>query len=308
MALYESDSEKRNILLEKYLAQEKIQYREYAQSLQQNHLTESIFANTKELLLANEIAFVEDHSYGYHYRRIFSQKRSQGIVLSIERLVKKEFPNKELIVYNALEKDNFSKAMRYKQVMLAAYAWSVAKDQVEEEDDENSEEGSMQSNDKIAPSNIKRKVQTSEDFYTPLTSKKNKKNITIESDQANLFMLNPEIWKVFNSEKLHALELLNIVSFIDKTKVFGSHMGWAYLCLPYIPYVLLQDLYFRVAFGSNKYSYQVKYYSFSPTDKKYMNWYVNETVHYKMYKPYLLSTTYDILHGRKINSSSDEKE
>jgi hypothetical protein len=121
-------------------------------------------------------------------------------------------------------------------------------------------------------------------------------------------MLNPEIWKVFNSEKLYALELLNVVSFTDKTQVFGSHMGWAYLCLPYIPYILLQDLYFRVSFGSNKYSYQVKYYSFTPTDKKYTNWYVAETVHYKMYKSYLLSTTYDVLHGRKSNVDSNEKD
>ncbi len=308
MALFESDLDKRASLLDRYLAQDKILYREYAKSLQQNRLTESIKGNTKELILANEVAFVEDHSYGYHYRRLTSQANSKGIIRTIERLVKKEFPNKELIVYNDLEKDNFSKAMRYKQVMLAAYAWSQAKGQVEEEVEESANEDAIKLMQDADPANSKRKVQTSEDFYSPFANRKSKNNVTIESDQANLFMLNPEIWKVFNSEKLYALELLNVVSFTDKTQVFGSHMGWAYLCLPYIPYILLQDLYLRVAFGSNKYSYQVKYYSFSPTDKKYTNWYVAETVHYKMYKPYLLSTTYDVLHSRKINNNTDEKE
>lgn len=301
MALYETDVDKRNTLLDKYLAQEKVLYREYAKALLQNRLTESISGNSKELLLANEIAFVEDHRYGYHYRRITSQARSKGIISAINHLVKKEFSNKELIVYTDLAKENFSKAMRYKQVMLAAYAWSEAKNNVEEEEENTSEDANDKTNTQIeAGTKAKRKVQTEEDFYSPLASRKTKKNLTIESDQANLFLLNPEIWKVFNSEKLFALELLNIVSFSDKTKVFGSHMGWAYLCIPYIPYVLLQDLYLRVAFGSNKYSYQVKYYSFTPTEKKYTNWFVSETVHYKMYKSYLLSTTFDVLHSKKI--------
>jgi hypothetical protein len=308
MALYESDLEKRKSLLDKYLAQEKVLYREYAKTLQQNRLTESIRGNTKELLLANEVAFVEDHSYGYHYRRLVSQSNSKGIILNLNKLVKKEFPNKELLVYNDLEKENFSKAMRYKQVMIAAYAWNQAKEQVEEESDEELDAVKVKSDNTNEPATIKRKVQTQEDFYSPFANKRSKKNVTIESDQADLFMLNPDIWKVFNSEKLYALELLNVVSFTDKTQVFGSHMGWAYLCLPYIPYILLQDLYFRVSFGSNKYSYQVKYYSFTPTDKKYTNWYVAETVHYKMYKPYLLSTTYDVLHGRKSNVDSNEKD
>lgn len=310
MALFETDDEKRNSLLDKYLAQEKVLYREYAKALQQNRLISSINGNTKELLLASEVAYVEDHYYGYHYKRLTSQALSKGVISSIDNLVKKEFPNKELIVYNDLENENFSKAMRYKQVMLAAYAWSEAKSQVEEDgvEDTSQEEDASNSTVKSGSSTSKKKVQTVEDFYSPFANRKSQSIRTIESDQANLFMLNPDIWKVFNSEKLFTLELMNIVSFTDKTQVFGSHMGWAYLCIPYIPYVLLQDIYLRIAFGSNKYSYKVKYYSFTPTEKKYTNWFVSETVHYKMYKPYLLSTTYDVLHSRIINENKDDKK
>ena len=315
LALFNNkNSEKRNDYLKKYIDAGNYPYKEYAQYLMKDQLNVALKENTKELVMSSDIRFLEDHFYGYHYSRIYSEATSPKYELELNKMLAKSFPNKVLVNYHDLVKENLAKAVRYKQIMLASM---LIKDKSNEEDavDEDASEDAPKSNSKVDTAGKKSPIRknkqksvTDEDFFPKDNlpngdqdnewlkfGKKNKKSRVTNSENTDIFILNPDIWKLFKSEQLKALEVVRVTAFKDQTKVLGTHMGKALIiCFPLLPELMWYELWMRISAGSPRYLYTVNYYRFSPSNSNNINWFVNETVHYKLNKSNLDATTYNI--------------
>jgi hypothetical protein len=127
LALFNSkDFVVRSQYLEKYLAKKNIKHREYAEILLKNGLTSSLEKNKKELILFDEISFLEDHYYGYRQRLMTAEEKSANYEVELKTFLAKKFPNKEVIALYDLKRNNASSCDQHER-MLAATTYDISK-------------------------------------------------------------------------------------------------------------------------------------------------------------------------------------
>ena len=320
LALAAQNSADRKEKLIKYLSFEKVKYRSFAQALLDKRILKDLEDNKKELVVTGKVNFIEDHRYGYHSKQLMSEEKTPEYINALSDFLKKKYPAKELVMYQDMAKEDMAKAMKYRLAMLSSLvSYSLLAARKEDSDDENNS-----STDDDTPKKKKKKSESDdeefsnyEEFASPLLStdffakkkkkkKKKEPEIThhfIKSDSAiQTFVLTPEVWSMFKKDNLKSLETVTTTSFEDHTKLMGlqlktnsEEMNIAELllccCQPWlICTVPCIEMYSRVQRGSTKYAYQVTYYSFTPNSKNQKQTYYEETVRYKMYKPYYVNS------------------
>ncbi|MFM2226646.1 MAG: hypothetical protein RJA07_2848 [Bacteroidota bacterium] len=120
MALAAQTKTERKNLIDKYLSFDKVKMKDFAVALKEDNLLKSLEANTKDYMVTGNVKFIEDHRYGYHYKQLESLDKSEGYLTDLTDYMKTNFPNKELIKYDDMAKEDMAKAMKYKQAMLAS--------------------------------------------------------------------------------------------------------------------------------------------------------------------------------------------
>ncbi len=316
IALYNNeDKVKRNKFLQLYIDAGNYPYKAFAEALKADQLNAKLADNTKELLITQDFRFLEDHSYGYHNQRIYADQTGPIYEKELQKLLAKKFPHKEMIVYNDLIKENLAKSINYKQIMISSF---LASNDNEEEDGIDEDATSDKKVDTVASAGkkndattpikkAKTKSKTDEDFCSKMYSdefdelpiglqlrRSSKDSRKVNAGNTDIFILNPDIWNLFETEKIKSLEVMRVTAFVDKTKVLGTHTS-KLLCICFPMLSVAGEMYSRLLWGSPKYVFDVTYYSFSPGNAKNSNWLVEEIVHYKFSKPLFKATTYSIL-------------
>jgi Zn-dependent protease with chaperone function len=137
MALAAQTKTERKNLIDKYLSFEKVKMKDFALALKEDNLLKSLESNTKDYMVTGNVKFIEDHRYGYHYKQLESLNKSETYLTDLNNYLKTNFPNKELIKYDDMAKEDMAKAMKYKQAMLASVVSFNLLNKAESGDDDN---------------------------------------------------------------------------------------------------------------------------------------------------------------------------
>lgn len=254
LALYNitNDSLKK-IYLEKYIAKPDAEHKKYAELLLTDNLYKSLEKNTRQILLLEDLTFIEDHFYGYHNRQLLAEERSPEYIRVFKKMISRKFPEKELILLNTLAAENMRQKILFEEATVGSAFSSYNNNSEEDEDIE----------------------KTSEEEY----SYKNKTAI-------DFFILNPKFWEVFSENNLQALNYLNVTAFDDKTKMMKlfnviNPCFWYYFWIKIfiVPYT-----------GSARFAHLINYYHFDIKNKNAS--YYSEQTKYKMTKPNFLNSIF----------------
>ncbi len=106
--------------LNEYLEKPNILKAEYAGQLKENKLNDALQKNTIELLLVDDVYFLEDHYYGYHERYAFSEARTPDYINEVERLVKSKFDYKTVVPIYKLKRENIQLLKAYYETIVTS--------------------------------------------------------------------------------------------------------------------------------------------------------------------------------------------
>ena len=223
IALYYSNIDSlKNKYLKEYCTLNGVKYKDYATSLLKNSLYEDLSKNTKEIILLDNISFIEDHFYGLHNRLILSEQKSPAYIYSVNKMLSNYFPQYDLVEISKLNNNNLKEKMDYKEA-IEATTFCFKDD----------------------------KKDTNTYYFK---NQKNEENLK----PVDYFILNPEYWETFKRTGLKSINYLKIEAFDDKTRIVKLLNA----INPCFWYFIMYRVYGALFTGSYRYNYDVYYYSF----------------------------------------------
>lgn len=217
-----------NKYLKAYLDIPKIKYRDYANALLAKNFKGSLDYYKRELILFDNITFLEDHFYGYHYRLLLSEKKSPAYLSEMHAMFKKEFPEKEILEIEKLDYTDLQTKMDYRNAILSSTY--------------------SKNNDK----------ESSEDVVYF-----NRPEDLDETDTFDIFILNPNLWNIFKENGLRSIGYMKVMAFDDKTKI----LKLLNIINPCFWYSIMARFYVSLLNGSLRYDHQVTYYTYNSRSK-----------------------------------------
>lgn len=244
---------------------------EYAKALLKRKLRRSMRSNRRELVLVEDLSFVEDHYYGYHNRRILAQTRNKKYQPFIERIITKKFPRKELVFIEQMKQEDFQKFYSYRNATittaLIAYTNIQQKRDLEDADDEEvvffDDDGTAGGPDPETKDPVEKVAKDSHN------NKKKEKDV----ENKELIILNPNFWYFLKTEKIASIEYFDAVAFDDKSQ--------------FIPFSITSRQ------GSSRFFYKVTYYKFN--GKSNEGELIDDYIQMKMTRTYLTQSIYNCL-------------
>lgn len=260
-------------LLKLYMNTSGVPYRKYAKACLKGTLNRP--AGNRELLIMDKIKFIEDHSYGYHHRRILGEERMPEYRDKTREFMNRELDDRDYIYLSEFKKSNFQKYIQF------AYALEKANYLKE----------------KLNTIKNSKKAKTQTLYFEDGNEKEDKNDQPEEyqEEELNILRLDPGIWTTFQKNNLHSLVFINPVAFDDKTKL------WKILNVinPLFYLTLSKRLGRAYRYGSLRFAYGIWYFSFEPYAEKDVVEYGNEIIHYKMTVNNFLDTLYHTLKERE---------
>ncbi|MFA4852577.1 MAG: M48 family metallopeptidase [Bacteroidales bacterium] len=261
IALYYSENDSlKSKYLKEYCSKDSIKFKDYANNLLNNSLYSSLSQNNREIILLDNISFIEDHFYGYHDRLILAEQKSPSYFNELRKMTSKYFPEKEIIELSELSLRSLRTKMEYEYAILSTTF--------------------INSNDGDTKSDV---------IYFDSDEKPGKLK------EFDLFKLNPSYWKLFKNNKLKAISYLKVYSFDDKTKLMKS----INVINPYFWYTIIYRFCDAINNGSDRYAHRVLYYSYDISSKK-SNFYSETTRYKMSKAYFLNSIYYAIKTNEKI--------
>lgn len=229
LALYNINNDSlKSKYLNEYCASENVAYKDYATALLKNSIYDDLNGNSKEIILLDDITFVEDHFYGIHNRLILGEKRGPGYVSVLKKMLSKHFPQYDLVELKKLSYENINTKMNYEEAISATTFCLKTRN---------------------------------DNSYTNILNKEKKEE---NQKQIDLFTLNPEYWNTFKKSGLKSISILDIIAFDDKTKIVKL-LNTINPCFWYFIIFRFYDAMFN---GSERYAHEVSYYSYDIITKK----------------------------------------
>jgi hypothetical protein len=174
----------RDQYLKLYIENKNARYYKYAASLLADSLVEAVKNNSREVVIFDDITFLEDHKYGYHNRYLKAYQESGKYENALSRLMTAQFPKRELVLYQRNLIEKFDETVTYRDLFVSGAILQLL--------------------------NVdRRKSNRYED-----------KSSTMQGDEyaKNLFLFNPDIWTFMTEEKLKTLEWISATSYEDNQK------------------------------------------------------------------------------------------
>ena len=272
--------------------------KEFARSMRVNHLDKDLKKNKGELLLLDEIDFVEDHTYGYHVRYVLAEEKEPRYRSALRSMVAKHFPMKTVVGISELREEDMNALLSYGHIAdnmaMVQWMWDYENTrarmkerlrlegrlrrkrtkEVEEKEVEveSAEADTLSTNEDMAdqedfdPEDWKRKKRTKKDV--------------------KFYYIDPLYWEFLAVKGYRTVEYLKVKSFDDKTRVAGNALGGVLFVYP---------AYWtsRIGNGSNRYSFSLNHVKFDTgTQEVRMN---TPEVNYKMTRPHLKGAVFNSL-------------
>ncbi len=230
IALYYSDNDSlKSKYLKEYCAIDGVKQKDYATSLLNNSIYDDLSKNSKEIILLDNISFIEDHFYGLHDRLILAEQKSPAYIYVLKNMLSKYFPKYNLVELNKLSYDNFKAKMDYEQA-ISATTFCLKKE----------------------------KKDTTNTVYFK------KEKTEEEQKPVDLFILNPDYWNTFKKSGLKSISYLEINAFDDKTKI----VRLLNVINPVFWYFIFGRVLTAIVNGSERYAYEVTYYTYDINTKQ----------------------------------------
>jgi Zn-dependent protease with chaperone function len=274
-ALYEPPkSEAQRKFLEQYIAIPGIRFKEFAENLATNKLNKALKDNKKEIILFDDLSFLEDHYYGLHERHLKSESKNEKYISELEAFVNTEFPNKKFVRLSELKQDNLTKAVDYIEAMETMTMLEIVKANEKRALDIEQQDAEEEAAKEAAKNKKKKKARV-----------KRKKVNRSEKLQQDLFNVDPYFWQLFKDYDIKTLEFVKVYALDDRTSrtKYLNPIRWG--LYPY-------QLFVQVFYGSMEYKYQMYYFSFMPTGKQDKAFYYKEECNSKLTILNLLNSFY----------------
>jgi hypothetical protein len=215
--------------LKEYLACDSILYKDFASALLQNSLYKELLGNNKQIILFDDITFLEDHFYGYHNRLILAEKRMPSYIKALSKMMKRKFPEKELVQMSKLSAFSLRTKLEYEAAIIATtYSLNL---------------------------NIGDKYEDQHREYIKKTD---------SSGTFDVFLFDPDYWSLYKEKKLKSLSYLKAIAFDDKTKI----VKLVNVINPFYWWNIMPRIYIAMTVGSTRYAHEVSYYSYDIFSKQ----------------------------------------
>ncbi len=244
--------------LSDYLQQRPVVYEKYAEAALKGELITALKDNPREMLIFDNLTFLEDHSYGYHNRLLISEQRFPAFMTSLADMISTYYPEKEFLPIDNLRNSDFQEFIDFRGQMVATTFYTSLK--------------------YVDDSKVDNEVY----YFTSEDSTNDDDSIEVE-----LFTLMPKTWNFLHDNKIRSIEFLKAKS-LDERGSFGRGII-KFLFLLY-PSFWAGTISIR---GSDRYTFTIDRFHFDIETLEAH--YYRQPVRYKMTKPHFINTIYHLL-------------
>lgn len=213
---YQDWKDKAGNYINQYLSADNARHKDYAKALKKGELMKGFSSHNKELVIFDDIQFIEDRRYGYDIRRFKSVKERDTYTNELKKVAREHFPQKQIAALPRLKKDNFQQAMAYKRLLNTAihasgkYAFSINEKMTEKQKERGSD-----------ADNYEKKGETIY-FDKWMHSQKKIQDTSTYIKNWKISFIDPFYWKIIRHQKLKRMEYLKTRAFNDKASIAGN--------------------------------------------------------------------------------------
>ena len=201
MALFQTDTSKRNDLLTSYIGKKDAEKKEFAQALLGEHIHSLLDSNKLDVILLDKIDFYQKRYSGLHELKMYALKKSPAYSSAIKAKIEAKYPDKKMLLLEELEHENLkAKLDYYKAIDASLYSKSASKTKVDQ-------------------------------YYSELEKDETKQT------GIDYYMLKPELWYFMKTNEIRSIDYAHLAQY-DNREVVSSYFNPVFLL--YLPYWLIQ--------------------------------------------------------------------